>query len=469
MKALGWLDSQHTYRDNCSRTKESRSENPSLRQLGSYCFAVLCVFLVTSYRCDGYFSVIRGEPMAVPEGDSDILRCTDGPQTSQERGESQVALDIIPTLVWRANSEGAVQFCNQRWLEYTGLAFEDARDWGWGAAIHPDDFPRLMAEWRSLLAAGKHGEFEGRLRRFDGEYRWFLFRTEPLRNRSGEVISWYGVNIDIQKFKHVEDALRRSEAYSAEAQRLSLTGSFGRKRGANEILFWSEEMYRIFGFEPGTKVTIELAIQRVHPDDVAHYQHMIERMACGDPDISTQYRLLMPDGTVKHVRVLAHATLDETGQPEYVGAVMDISAAIRAQEAFKEAHAALAHVTRIATLGELMASIAHEVNQPLAAIVTNGEASLRWLGRAKPELGEARSAVEEMISDAIRASEVLRRLRALSRKEAPQNEPVNLTISLRNPSRSFSGNCRCTVYLRSCCWLHNCLWSSAIEFNCNKC
>ena len=364
--------------------------------------------------------------MAVPEGDSDILRCTDGPQTSQERGESQVALDIIPTLVWRANSEGAVQFCNQRWLEYTGLTFEAARDWGWGAAIHPDDFPRLMAEWRSLLAARKHGEFEGRLRRFDGEYRWFLFRAEPLRNRSGEVIGWYGVNIDIQKFKHVEDAFRRSEAYSAEAQRLSLTGSFGRKRGANEILFWSEEMYRIFGFEPGTKVTIELAIQRVHPDDVAHYQHMIERMACGDPDISTQYRLLMPDGTVKHVRVLAHATLDETGQPEYVGAVMDISAAIRAQEAFKEAHAALAHVTRIATLGELMASIAHEVNQPLAAIVTNGEASLRWLGRAKPELGEARSAVEEMISDAIRASEVLRRLRALSRKEAPQSEPINL-------------------------------------------
>jgi PAS domain S-box-containing protein len=229
-----------------------------------------------------------------------------------------------------------------------------------------------------------------------------------------------------KEIKRAEQALKRSEAYSAEAQRLSLTGSFGRRKGTNEILFWSEEMYRIFGYEPGTRLTTDVTVERVHPDDILQYRDGLDRMARGEPDVRVQYRLLMPDRSVKHVRVLAHATVDEVGRAEYVGAVMDVTAAKRAEEALHEAHAALAHVTRVATLGELMASIAHEVNQPLAAIVTNGEACLRWLGREEPDLDEARSAVTRMICDGRRAGEVVRRLRALSKKDAPQTVPLNL-------------------------------------------
>jgi PAS domain S-box-containing protein len=365
--------------------------------------------------------------MAAADSGNDIARRKRAEETALQPEEAdQDVIDAIPTLAWRAEPDGSVQFFNQRWLEYTGLAFDDARGWGWSAAIHPDDFPHLMAEWREILAAGRNGEFEGRLRRFDGAYRWFLFRAEPSRDRSGNVTNWYGVSIDIQEIKSAEQTLRRSNAYSAEAQRLSRTGSFGRKRGANEVLFWSEEMYRIFGFEPDATLTIEKIIRHVHPDDVPQYRDVLDRMARGEPDVRAQYRLLLPDGTVKYLHVRAHSEVDEAGQPEYVGAVMDVTAAEKAEEALHEAHAALAHVTRVATLGELTASIAHEVNQPLAAIVTNGEASLRWLGREEPQLDEARGAVDGMIGDARRASEVVSRLRALSKKETPRKLPINM-------------------------------------------
>ena len=134
----------------------------------------------------------------------------------------------------------------------------------------------------------------------------------------------------------------------------------------------------------------------------------------------------MPDGSLKHVRVLAHATPDASNRPELIGAVMDITATTRAQEALQEAQAELAHVTRVTTLGELTASIAHEVNQPLAGIVINGEASLRWLGHQTPDMDEVRHAVERIISDARRASDVIRRIRDLAKKATPEMAPIDV-------------------------------------------
>jgi C4-dicarboxylate-specific signal transduction histidine kinase len=134
----------------------------------------------------------------------------------------------------------------------------------------------------------------------------------------------------------------------------------------------------------------------------------------------------MPDGSIKHIHVVAHPLGEASGPLEYVGALMDVTAEKRAQEALQQAQAELAHVTRVTTLGELTASIAHEVNQPLAAIITNGEACLRWLGNKTPNLEEARGAVERMIRDGNRAGEVIQRLRALTRKTDPQNAPLDI-------------------------------------------
>jgi PAS domain S-box-containing protein len=225
--------------------------------------------------------------------------------------------------------------------------------------------------------------------------------------------------------KQIDGELRRSEMYLAEAQRLSQTGSFGWSVSSGEI-FWSEESFRIFGYDKTPSVTLEMILQRVHPEDRALVRRTIERASSEGKDFDYEYRLLMPDGSVKHVHVVAHAVRDHVSQLEFIGALMDVTAAKEAGEALHKTQAELAHVTRVTTLGELTASIAHEVNQPLAAVVTNAEACLRWLDRAIPNLDEARRAVEWIIKDGNRAAEVIRHVRGLTNKTDTRKAPLDV-------------------------------------------
>jgi C4-dicarboxylate-specific signal transduction histidine kinase len=226
--------------------------------------------------------------------------------------------------------------------------------------------------------------------------------------------------------RRAESALRRSEAYLAEAQRLSVTGSFGWKIASGEI-FWSDETYRILMVDRAIKPTADVILQCVHPDDREFVRREIDRQAQGGQDWDYEHRLLTPDGDVKHLHVRAHRVKYESGDEEIVGALMDVTATRKAQEALHIAQTELAHVTRVTTLGEMSASIAHEVNQPLAAIVTNGEAGLRWLGRGVPEIKEAVDAIRQIVSEAHRASGVIRGIREFSRKAAP--EMIQLDIN----------------------------------------
>ena len=352
----------------------------------------------------------------------------------QAERERQVTIDNIPAIVARYRRDGSPDFVNQTWRTYTGLSSDILRGQRWAVAVHPDDLPRLEAAWRAHLPTEQAFEIEQRLRRADGEYRWFLFRRVPLCDENGEVIRWYAAAHDIEDQKRAEYALQRSETYLAEAQRLSKTGSFAWKIGTDEI-FWSKETYRIMGMDETVKPTIDLLMQRIHPEDRALVQRQLDR-ARRDQDFDYEYGLLMPDGAVKHLHVRAHRQVSEAGEEELVGAVMDITATRQAQEALQVAQAELAHVTRVSTLGEMSASIAHEVNQPLAAIVTNSEASLRWLGRDVPDLQEARAAIGNVVKDAHRAAEVIRRIRDFSKKSDPQmtqleiNEVVKEALSL---------------------------------------
>ena len=349
---------------------------------------------------------------------ADSLRSARDRLAEAER-ELRLTLDWIPTLAWHTRPDGFAEYLNKRWLDYTGLSMQEAIGWEWRKVIHPDDLAKLLAEWQKVLASGQRGEVEARMRRHDGEYRWFLFRPEPLRDEAGNIARWYGTNTDIEDRKRAEDALRRSEAYLAEAQRLSKTGSFGWKM-ANGDINWSKETYRIFGVDEMIKPTMELTLQRVHHEDLGLVQRQIERARHGEEHYDYEHRLLMLNGVVKNLHVRACRVKYESGVEEIIGAVMDVTEIKRAQEALHAAQAELAHVTRITTLGQLSASIAHEVSQPLVGIVTNGDASLRWLERDVPEIEEARHAIRRIISDADRAGNVIRRIRDLAKNVTPE-------------------------------------------------
>ena len=342
----------------------------------------------------------------------------------QAERDLQVTIDTIPALAGSYQRDGSPDFVNQAWRDYTGLSLADLKG-RWEKVIHPDDVALVESERRAHLATGKPFQMEQRLRRADGEYRWHLLSRVPVRDENGNVVKWYAAGYDIEDRKRAEDTLRRRTAQLADAQRLSRTGSVSFRVAAGEIV-WSEEAARIFGNAWDIKPSVELVLQRVHPDDVALVQQEIDRARQGGQEFDVEHRLMMPDGTIKHVHVLAHLVKDESGSDEIVGALMDITATKQAQDALSRAQAELAHVTRVTALGELAASIAHEVNQPLAAIVVDGAAGLRWLDQQPPVLDEARSSMESMISDAKRAGEVIHRIRTLSKKTNPEMTQIDV-------------------------------------------
>jgi PAS domain S-box-containing protein len=321
-------------------------------------------------------------------------------------------VNALPGLVWTALPEGHIDFLNRRWCEYTGLGVDQACGRGWHTIIHPEDLAEVAARWRSIVLSGEPGDTEARLRRFDGEYRWFLISANPMRDNAGQIVKWYGVNTDIDDRKRAEEKLRRSEAFLAEGQNLSRVGSFSWLVETDEIR-WSEQLYRIFEFELGVPITLDLIGSRFHPEDLQLISDMIEKAHRGVSDFAYEHRLLMPDHSVKYLHLIAHGSRDDQGRKEYIGAVQDVTQRRLSEEALGRARSELAKVVRGTSLGVLTASIAHEVNQPLSGIVTNAGTCLRMLSADPPNVDGARETARRTIRDGNRASDVITRLRTL--------------------------------------------------------
>jgi signal transduction histidine kinase len=225
--------------------------------------------------------------------------------------------------------------------------------------------------------------------------------------------------------QRAEEGLRRSEAYLSEAQRLSHTGTFSWRPSSGEM-YWTEETYHILEYDPMVTPTAELWLSRVHSDDAAYVRQMRERAAEDERDLAYGYRLRMADGRIKFVHVVGRVFRDEAGGVEFVGAAMDVTAIRLAEHELHKIRADLAHVARVTSLGELTASIAHEVNQPLGAVMFNAEACLSWLGCDPPNMNEVHAALKRIVRDGTRAGEVIRRIRALAKKTDLKMAPLNL-------------------------------------------
>jgi len=261
-----------------------------------------------------------------------------------ENREAQLRLitDTTPAMIFSCLPDGSPDFFNRRWLEYLDLPLEEISGWSWTSVVHPQDLEDLLNKWRSSLVTGEPLEVEARSRRGDGEYRRLLHRAVPLRDEHGIIVKWYVSSIDIEDRRQAEEAVRRSEAYLSEAQHLSHTGSFGCKPASREM-FWSEETFRIFQYDRATKPAVDAILQRVHPEDKALVQERIDRAINESKDCDMEYRLLLPDNSIKHVHVVAHAVKDDPGEFDFVGAVMDVTehrqATAQLQRAFEEIRA----------------------------------------------------------------------------------------------------------------------------------
>jgi PAS domain S-box-containing protein len=467
-------------------------------------------------------------------------------------------IDAVPSFLWSADPTGEPTYVNQRALDYSGIRLEEFKHGGWEAFIHPADFPGTMKAFGHAIATGTHYETAHRLRRWDGEYRWHQARGDPVRDPDGRIIQWYGLAVDIDDAKKAEERLRRSEAYLAEAQRLTHTATAA--YNATEILYFSDEAFRLFGFNPLQGLPSREAVwQRVHPDDldtvnekIAHalrekrgfqsefrlklsdetVKHvdadilpvfsatgeLVEIIATAvdaterkraedtlrrgeawlaqaqrlshtgtwvldhttrqflylsdesyriwgfDPlqglpsrddmwgrihpkdrervwgevqealrekrDFLAEFRILLPDGTIKYLEANTHHEFSPLGVLlEVLCTNVDVTERKRAQderERLRQLDADLAHMNRVSMMGELAASLSHEILHPIATARNNARAGMRFLELNPPNLDEVREALGCVVRDADRAKDIVGRIRNQIKRTPPRKERFGL-------------------------------------------
>jgi PAS domain S-box-containing protein len=468
-------------------------------------------------------------------------------------------MDTIPGLVWSALPDGDVEFCNQRWLDYTGMTFDEIKGWGWAAAIHPQDATDLREGWRTALLRSTPFQAEARMRRADGCYRWFLIQAMPLRDSGGRIIRWYGTNTDVEELKLAQEELQRQtsrldELFEQAPEAVVVLSTDDR------IVRVNKEFTRMFGYEPGevlhcpindlivpenqikssraytrllqqggrvevetvrrrkdgTEIDVSLlaisvrttsgeqvvnyAIYRditerkraeerlresearfqamadtapvliwmtgtdslcsyfnkpwldftgrtmeqevgmgwtegVHPDDVQGcFDCFLPAFHARKP-FRMEYRLKRADGEYRWV--IESGIPRYTGGGEfagYIGSNIDITDLKRAEEErqrLRQLEADLAHINRVSMMGELAASLAHEIKQPIAAAVMDAKSCLRWLRRDTPDMTEGCEAALRMINDATRAADVIDRVRSLYRRDTSDRERLDVNAIIR--------------------------------------
>jgi PAS domain S-box-containing protein len=510
---------------------------------------------------------VRGEPLRA--GDGRVLRWYGVLIDIDERTIAEEALraseyklrkiiEALPGFHWSMGPDGEPTQVSQRVLDYSGMQFSDFLQLGWERFLHPDDFPQTAKALHDAIQTGTPYQAVHRLRRADGEYGWYHATAEPLRDDRGRIIQWYGLSIDIDEGKKAEERLRRSEAHLAEAQRLIQSGAS--VYNETTILYWSEETYRIWGFDPAQGIpSREAVFQRIHPDDRDRIRAGSQRALGEKQGYSVGYKIVLPDGTAKHLDSISEPVLSASGElieviatqidvterkraeqalreseakfrdyaetasdwfweigpdykftlltenafvsntlnrigtacwdhaldleteaekwrlvretldsrkpfrdfvycasggdgaPMYVrvsgkpmfdadgrfcgyrGTGNDVTALIRAREEherLRQLESDLAHMNRLSMMGELAASLAHEIAQPIATARNNARAAINFFDRSPPDPDQVREALTCVVDDTDRAGDILDRIRDHIKKAPPRKERVDLNQAI---------------------------------------
>jgi PAS domain S-box-containing protein len=360
--------------------------------------------------------------------------------------EIRLIVDTVPALLARYRPDGFMDFRNKQWREYTGLSEDNLGGRRWGSALHPDDEKLVEREWREHIATGEPFELEQRLRQAHGEYRWHRVRRVPLRGETGEVIKWYAIAFDVDDRKRTDDALRKSEADLAKARHelqlmIDTIPVLVLRHRADGIIDFVNEVGRIYSGLTATNWTSRVSII-THPDDVPQLEAAWDVALRTGESFESELRLRRADGEYRWF-MTRRVPLRRDGEViAWYAATYDIedrkraeSELIESERRFRQAQMELAHASRVVTMGQFTASIAHEVSQPLAAALTNAETALRWLARQPPDLEQTRQSIERIISDSKRAVAIVSRIRDFSKKAPVRKEAFEVNEAILEIAR----------------------------------
>jgi PAS domain S-box-containing protein len=384
---------------------------------------------------------VVGHPILSPSGDlvefvGTVMDVTERRQSEEALRNSEEqwrnAFENNPTMYFMLEASGRIRSVNPFGAAQLGYTVDELVGRSVLDLFHEAD--REAAQRYSASCLEKLGvslSWELRKVRKDGNVFWVRETARAIpgpENRPTLLVACE----DITRRKEGEEKLRQNQAYLQESQRIGHMGSWAYNVSSGELLA-SPELLRIFGRDPDQeKPIMEMFRSNVHPEDRAYVDDTIDKAMCEKSDFAIDHRIVLPDGSIKHVYSTAHRVFDDSNTlVEYIGTVMDVTERKRSEEALRRAQADLAHINRVTTMGELTASLAHEVNQPIAAAVTNANTCLRWLARDQPDLQEAREAAMRIVKDGTRAAEIITRVKLLFKKGSPERELVDVNAVVR--------------------------------------